>query len=151
ACTILLLAETSDDIECLSLVGMSQAAAVKLANKATQTEGLHPIEDARWKHVLGIQIILDDFPMGGLVLARDSAPFSDDEQQLIILTESQLDSAVVQARTIWKLTQRNRELEAIYEIDRLRDRVAHESDLISGFTAIVLQYFEADFCLLLLT
>jgi class 3 adenylate cyclase/putative methionine-R-sulfoxide reductase with GAF domain len=151
ACAILLLAETNDDLECLSVVSMTEDTAVELGYKATRTEGLQPIQDARWKYVLGIQIILDEFPMGGLVLARDRAPFSEDEQQLIILSESQLDSAVVQARTIWKLTQRNHELEAIYEIDRLRDRISHETDLISGFTAVVLEYFQADFCLLLLT
>jgi adenylate cyclase len=151
ACAILLLAETSDDIEHLSAIGMSQAAAVELGHAAVAKEGIHSITDVRWKYVLGIQIILDEFPMGGFVLARDSATFSADEQQFITLAESQLDSAVVQARTMWKLTQRNRELEAIYEIDRLRDRVSNEADLISGFSAVVLQYFRADFCLLLLT
>ncbi len=151
ACGILLLAETSDDIECLSSEGMKESTAIELGRKVAHSEGFQTLDDDRWKHVVGIQIILDVFPMGGLVLARDSEPFNADEQQLIILAESQLDSAVIQARTIWKLTQRNRELEAIYEIDRLRDHISSDADLISGFTAVALQYFQADFCLLLLT
>ena len=51
----------------------------------------------------------------------------------------------------WKLGQRNRELEAIYEIDRLRDRTKTEAELIRDFTAIASEYFTADFCLILLT
>src|SRR5262249_39433943 len=97
ACAILLMAETSDDIECLSSENMKESTAVELGRRATRLETLQTIDDNRWKHVIGVQIILDEFPMGGLVLARDSAAFNADEQQLIILAESQLDSAVIQA------------------------------------------------------
>ncbi len=151
ACAILILAETSDDIECLATFGISEPKAIELCRNVAEQEGLHLLDDSGWKYAAGIQIILKDFPMGGFVLARDSKPFDEEAQQFMAMAESQLDSAVVQARTVWKLTQRNYELEAIYEIDRLRDRVSDEAELVDGFTAIVMQYFETDFCLLLLT
>lgn len=151
ACAILLVAETSDDVEALATVGIPERQAIKFCRKAMEKDGIHALEDSAWKYILGIQIILDQYPMGGFILARSSEPFDADEVQLITLAESQLDSAVIQARTIWKLTQRNHELEAIYEIDRLRDKIMNEADLIGGFTAVALRYFEADFCMLLLT
>jgi adenylate cyclase len=151
ACAIMLVAETSDDVESISAVGLPESVAIDLCNQAIQKADIHPLENAPWPHTIGVQIFLDDFPLGALVLARESEPFHGEEIVLLSLVETQLDSAVVQARMVWKIMQRNRELEAIYEIDRLRDRTSSEADLISGFTAVVLERFQADFCLLLLT
>ncbi len=151
ACAIMLVAETSDDIECLAATGMPEPVASELCKQAMQFKEITPLKDAPWPHTLGVQIILNDFPMGSMVLARSSEPFHGEEIVLLALVESQLDSAVVQARMVWKLTQRNRELEAIYEIDRLRDRTSSEIDLVSGFTAIVLDHFKAELCLILLS
>jgi len=127
ACGLMLVAETSDDIESIAAVGMPQAIAVELCRKAMEHEDISNVADAPWLHTVGVQIFLDDFPMGGLVLARSSEPFHGEEIVLLSLVESQVDSAVVQARMVWKLRQRNRELEAIYEIDRLRDRTSSEA------------------------
>jgi adenylate cyclase len=151
ACAIMLVAETSDDIECIAVAGIPENVAIDLCRQAMEHREVRPLENTPWPHTAGIQIFLDDFPLGGLVLARASEPFDDEEIGLMSLVESQLDSAAVQARMVWKLTQRNRELEAIYEIDRLRDRAASEADLISGFTAVLLERFQADLCLTLLT
>lgn len=151
ACAIMLVEETSDEVELVASEGVPETIAVDLCRKAMEKPGIKAMTDAPWPNMLGVQIILDDFPMGGLIIAREKQAFTDDDKSLVELVESQLDSAVVQARMTWKLTQRNRELEAIYEIDRLRDRISSEADLISGFTAVVLQHFKADFCLVLLT
>jgi adenylate cyclase len=48
------------------------------------------------------------------------------------------------------LAQRNRELELIYRIDRLRDTTPDEADLVGGITSILMQELDADLCLIIL-
>ncbi|MBL8116118.1 MAG: GAF domain-containing protein [Anaerolineae bacterium] len=151
ACAIMLITETSDDIELLAVQGIPVQLATKLCRRAMASSGKQLLTESPWEYAIGVQIILHDYPMGSFILLRDNAPFSEAELIMLDLVETQLDSAVVQARTTWKLTQRNRELEAIYDIDRLRDRTNYETELINGFTAIALQYFDAEICLVLLT
>src|SRR5690606_17785511 len=98
----------------------------------------------------GAPVKLKSLLLGGIVIVRQE-PFTEDERALLRLAESQIDSAVIQARTIWKVMQRNRELEAIYEIDHLRDYTTSENDLISGFTSVLLKHFSADLCMIILT
>jgi adenylate cyclase len=152
ACAIMLVAETSEDeIEALAHVGLPESIAIQMCRQAIQYHHVTPLPDAALPNTVGIQIFLDDFPMGAVVLSREAKSFDESELALLKLAEGQLDSAVAQARTIWKLSQRNRELEAIYQIDVLRDQTNSETDLISGFTQVILDHFEADFCLVLLS
>jgi adenylate cyclase len=152
-CAIMLVAETSDDVEMLAFAGLGMDAAGALAacQSALSNTAIQPVKGTAWPYTLGSQIFLDDYPMGSFVLGRSDASFSDDERLLLTAVETQLDSAVVQARMVWKLSQRERELSAIYEIDRLRDDTQAETDLISGFTAVLLNQFRADLCLVMLT
>ncbi|MCB9454626.1 MAG: GAF domain-containing protein [Anaerolineaceae bacterium] len=151
ACAIMLVAETSDDMECLTLEGFSRDAGIELCRQAMTAAKPELLAPAPHPYTVGVQIILDDYPMGGIVIGRSVAPFDEYEMERLNVAESQIDSAVIQARTIWKLTQRNRELEAIYEIDRLRDRTSLEGELIAGFTSILLRHFEADVCIVILS
>lgn len=150
AAAIMLVAETSDDVELISATGMPDHVATELCQTAIRQSGSNLLSNAPWKNTLAIQIVLDDYPLGGFVLARDERAFSEGDLAEIALAESQLDSAIMQARMTWKLGQRNRELEAIYEIDRLRDRTNTEAELIHDFTAVASDYFKSDFCLILL-
>jgi adenylate cyclase len=150
AVAIMLVAETSDEVELVAAVGIPAHLAEEVCRTAMQQSHHAVITSSLWKYVVGAPIILNEYPMGGLILARDSAAFSADEQEQIALVENQLDSAVIQARTTWKLIQRNRELEAIYDIDRLRDKTGNETELVNNFTAIALRYFAADLCLVLI-
>ncbi|MBA3870314.1 MAG: GAF domain-containing protein [Anaerolineae bacterium] len=150
AAALIMVAETSDDVELISASGMPIHVATELCQTALHQSSSNLLSNAPWKYTMGIQIVLDDYPLGGFVLARDDKAFSEGDLTEIALAESQLDSAIMQARMTWKLGQRNRELEAIYEIDRLRDRTKTESELIRDFTAIASDYFTADFCLILL-
>lgn len=59
--------------------------------------------------------------LGTLVLCRASKPFQPSDVDLLVFAESQLDSALVQARRLYELDLRNRELETIYRVDRIRD------------------------------
>jgi len=60
--------------------------------------------------------------LGTLLLARSRAPFGPDDVELLRTAESQIDSAVVQGYAYYDLQQRNKELETIYRVDRIRDR-----------------------------
>src|SRR5262245_52068171 len=111
ACAIILLAETSDDIECIAAVGVSENTATELCQQAMNLEAPSPLDTSRWPHTLGIPVILGDYPLGGLVLARTKHQFDNNEKALLTTAESQIDSAIIQARMVWKLLQRNRELE----------------------------------------
>jgi adenylate cyclase len=151
ACAILLVTETSDDVEMLAYSGMDAAAALAACQTALSNTTIDTVPQTAWTYTLGSQIFLEDYPMGSFVLGRTTTDFTAEERALLKTAETQLDSAVVQARTVWKLAQRERELDAIYEIDHLRDKTQSEADLISGFTAILLEQFKADLCLIMLT
>jgi adenylate cyclase len=59
---------------------------------------------------------------GALLLARSQPPFDQDDEALLKIAQSQIDSAVVQAHAYYELQQRNRELETIYRVDHIRDQ-----------------------------
>jgi len=60
--------------------------------------------------------------LGALLLARSRAPFGPNDSELLKTAESQVDSAVVQGYAYYDLQQRNKELETIYRVDRIRDQ-----------------------------
>jgi len=72
-------------------------------------------------------IVLDtpdevDKRLGIVLLLRQNVPFSQTEVQLLKAAESQIDSAIIQGHVDYELRQRNKELEAIYRIDHIRDQ-----------------------------
>ncbi len=69
-----------------------------------------------------IPVVMETQPLGTLLLARAGRPFDADEVELLKVAESQVDSAVIQAYTYYELAQRNKELETIYRVDRIRDQ-----------------------------
>lgn len=60
--------------------------------------------------------------LGIVLLARTGVPFGEDDKELLKIAESQIDSAVIQGYTWHELRQRNKELETVYKVDRIRDR-----------------------------
>ncbi len=60
--------------------------------------------------------------LGVLVMARRGAAFTEADRGLLESAESQLDSAVIQGHTYYQLSLRNKELETIYRVDRIRDQ-----------------------------
>jgi len=69
-----------------------------------------------------VPIVLEDRPLGALLLARSQPPFDSGDVELLRIAESQIDSAVIQGYAHYDLQQRNKELETIYRIDRIRDQ-----------------------------
>ena len=59
--------------------------------------------------------------LGGMLLAR-TRPFSDDNLTLLNIAETHIDSTVIQGYNHFDMQQRLRELEAIYQIDHIRDQ-----------------------------
>ncbi|MGC9399519.1 MAG: adenylate/guanylate cyclase domain-containing protein [Anaerolineae bacterium] len=78
--------------------------------------------EASTLHLAALPLCMHGEPLGLLLLARRSCPFDAAEKALLETAGRQLDSAIVQARRAHELAQRNRELETIYRVDRLRDQ-----------------------------
>ena len=60
--------------------------------------------------------------LGALLLARSQVPFGPNDVELLKIAEGQIDSAVIQGYAYYDLQQRNKELETIYRVDRIRDQ-----------------------------
>jgi len=67
-------------------------------------------------------VLRADQRLGALLLVRSAHPFSEAEVKLLKTAESQLDSAVVQGYAFYDLALRNKELETVYRVDRIRDQ-----------------------------
>jgi adenylate cyclase len=73
-------------------------------------------------HVAAVPIVMgQQMRLGGVIVARRGSAFTEGELDLLRIAESQLDSAVIQGYAYHELQQRNKELEVIYQIDRIRD------------------------------
>ncbi len=69
-----------------------------------------------------LPVFMEEKPLGLILMARNAPAFDNQEVELMRIAESQIDSAIVQAYTHHDLAQRNKELETIYNFDRIRDR-----------------------------
>jgi len=148
ACAILLLNVQTNDTEAVTALGMPQDMALDLCHEATKFKKPQALSKSAWKYTLGLRIVIDreERVPGAIILARDLQPYTNEDLQLLELAESQIDSAIIQARTVWRLAERNRELEAIYQIDRLRDDSLDEDTLFANFTSLLAKHFKADLC-----
>lgn len=147
-CAILLVDTKTRETEAISSIGIPQDMAEDLAREALDYTKPKPLAASAWKHSLGLRILIDREKTvpGSIILVQDKEAFAHEAVELLELAESQIDSAVMQARTIWRLAERNRELEAIYQIDRLRDDSADEDTLYVAFTSLMVKQFRADLC-----
>jgi adenylate cyclase len=151
ACGILLLGSADDALECAAATGMDSEQVIALGHQVLARNGWTKLSAAAPAYTLAAPIILNGERLGAMMIIRSHPEFDDTDWALLEAAESQVDSAVIQARTIWKYRQRNRELEAVHEIDHLRDYTPLETDLISGFTTILLKYFQAELCMIALS
>jgi len=153
ACAILLTPNATRQSAVVIATGLPEDMAVELTQEAMSFATPQPISHSIWEQTLGVQILIDreENVPGGLFLGRKNEPFTQEDVDLLTLAESQIDSAVVQARIIWKLAERNRELEVIYQIDRLRDDALDEDALYAQFVAILIKHFNATFCMLVVS
>ncbi len=107
--------------------GIAPAFLDRLQTLAESSQALELLELAElpaW-HVLNAPLAIAGERLGTIVLGR-SAHFTTEDVNLMDAALSQIDSAIVHSRTLRQLKQRNRELELIYTVDRIRDQ---ESDM----------------------
>ena len=89
-------------------------------------------------------------PLGALLLFNRDQPFDEAMRGLLAAAASQADSAIVQARRIAQLQERNRQLEAIYQIDRIRDTTNDVQSLLSSIASVTTNTLNADLGLICL-
>lgn len=150
ASAILLVHDETNEIEALSAISVPEDMALVLCREAMHLHHPFPLKSSVWAHSLAVRIAVDTtgIIVGGFFIARDGIPFTDEDSELLTLAESQIDSAVMQARIMWKLAERNRELEAIFQIDHIRDSSPDEKGVLNSFCAVILKQFDATFCLI---
>ena len=88
--------------------------------------------------------------LGALLLLNVDRPFGAAELALVESAISQIDSALQHARTLRELRRRQAELETIYRIDRLRDRLPELQPLLTAVLAEVCAALEAEASFLML-
>jgi class 3 adenylate cyclase len=95
-----------------------QSIAIEQVSILDDTFGLH---QQGVDHLLAAPLVMGEERLGSLLLLNRRRAFDQDDIDLLEAVVSQTDSAVVHARTHHQLQQRNKELETIYKIDRIRD------------------------------
>lgn len=148
ACAILIEPDETQTVESLVFSGIDADEALQLCREAIDLP--LPGSLSHKYHTLGMRIVHDesDSLLGGLLIARHDRPFSDQDAEMLAVAESQIDSAIIQVRTLWQLVQRKTELEAIYHVDRLRDSTTDEMALINDFSQLLIDYFRTELCII---
>jgi len=106
---------------------LEQAVVQRLMEQATALGGISSMEcppelqAQGLPHLLAAPLTMGGQQLGALVLLKEEDGFSQADVDLLEAVVSQADSAVVHARTYGRLQQRNKELEVIYRVDRVRD------------------------------
>jgi len=152
-CAIMLMDDKALYIESIVYRGMEEDDAIQMCKQAMKLHKPGSISSTSWNYNLGVHIIHDHKgqSLGGLFLGRTSSLFNEADVTLLQVAETQIDSAIIQAHKMWELAQQNLQLEAIYQIDRLRDDNPDESDLINSFTGMLVDYFKAELCMVFLS
>jgi class 3 adenylate cyclase len=95
-------------------------------------------------HGLGAPLRVGDETVGVLLLLNASRPFNRDDVALLEAAVSQADSAVVHARTYRHLQLRNKELETIYRVDRIRDEIQDFDTMLNAVLNALCQVLDAE-------
>ena len=133
---------------------LESAVVQQLMEQATALEGVSSMESPPelqvqgLPHLLAAPLTIDGQRLGALVLLKEEDGFGQADVDLLEAVVSQADSAVVHALTYQRLQQRNRELEAIYQVDRIRDTTTDTQELLSSIANVVTSSLEADLCLM---
>jgi adenylate cyclase len=92
----------------------------------------------------------EESPLGTLLLLNSERPFDEATRRLLDAAASQADSAIVQARQLVQMQERNRQLEAIYQVDRIRDTTNDVQALLSSIASVTTNTLNADLGLICL-
>jgi class 3 adenylate cyclase len=136
--------------------GAAEQALRALAERAADQRGAEIVQAGfaldDQPHVYGLAAPLraGGDSLGALLLLNTGRPFDTAELALVNGAVSQVDSAMLHARTLRELRRRQVELETIFRIDRLRDRLADLQPLLDAVLAEVCRALEAETSFLML-
>ena len=95
--------------------------------------------------LVAVPIIMgDEERLGALLLARSQPPFGPADVELLKTAESQIDSAVIQGHNYYDLQQRNKELETLYQVDRIRDQHLPFDEMLNAVLQELRSVIEAE-------
>ncbi len=110
-----------------------RAAEITLWNSPADLECDEPLDLPADLRVAAVPIVMGaKIRLGGVVLARLGESFTAADLDLLRIAETQLDSAVIQGHLYYELQQRNKELEVIFRIDRIRDKHLPFDEMLSA-------------------
>jgi class 3 adenylate cyclase len=95
-------------------------------------------------HVLAAPLVVGEHRLGAIVLARREQPFTAADLDLVRLAVSQIDSAALHVRTYEQAQERARQLEAIYRVDRIRDKADGAHSVLSAAVNVAVDALNAD-------
>ncbi|MEL6272121.1 MAG: adenylate/guanylate cyclase domain-containing protein, partial [Chloroflexota bacterium] len=87
--------------------------------------------------------------LGAVIVGRER-PFHSSDLRLLYALSSQMDSAVVYSRVIEQLSQRNKELQIIYNIDKIRDSDEDFDTMLQSVLGELCQAIDTDISFILL-
>jgi|GEM_PF-349501 len=99
-------------------------------------------------HLLALPLTIEQEPLGAFLLANRQAPLTQEQTELAQAIAGQTDSAIVYLRTLEAMQERAKQLEAIYRIDRLRDRTNDVHEILSGISDTIVTSLGVDLCLM---
>ena len=102
----------------------------------------------RLNSLFAIPLTIEDEKLGVFVLAASDKNFSPADIDLMHAIAGQTDSAVVYLRALEAAQERNKQLLAIYQIDRIRDETADVQEILSAVSSIIITSLGVDLCLL---
>ncbi len=156
-CLLSLVEEESGELSLKTIVdrlGLSNPEALETIQRMTE-QTLQQEQVLRWNadddaapqdlpYGVIVPIVLNGERLGAIMLANRERPFSEEEVTLLDLAEDQIDSALTHARTYARLVARNRELETLYRVDRLRDMGLPFDEMLTAVLKELCQVLEAE-------
>jgi adenylate cyclase len=94
--------------------------------------------------LLAVPLVILEDRLGAIVLANQDRAFGPDDVAVVEAVVSQTDSAIVHARAVHRLEQRNLELETLYRVDRIRDQGLDFDEMLSAVLAELCAVIEAE-------
>jgi adenylate cyclase len=102
------------------------------------------LHDGRTTYCIAAPLHVGDEALGAVLLLNDDRAFDRTEHDMVQNAISQIDSALKHWRTLRELGRRQKELEVIYRIDRIRDRNPEFQDLLDAVLAEVVRALDVE-------
>jgi len=105
------------------------------------------LKQAGIRHLLAGPLDIREQRLGTLIFFSQQH-FADSDLALLDTAVSQADSAIAQVRTWQELQERNRQLDVIYRIDRIRDQITDIKQLLIQVASILVDTLGIPLCMI---